>query len=321
MSEWWTRLATFEFAQPWWLLLLLALIPWWRRTGRAGVTPAVSYSSLRHFAGLGRKVAPAATRRPSWLPMLAVVAVVVALAGPRIERGADENESEGIDVMLVLDASRSMDSADFDFEGQQISRRAALERVIGDFIAEREQDRIGIVAFAEQPYLISPLTLDHGWMMEALTEMKTALGTALGSGVEAAVDLLRQTDGGNRVIIAVTDGLNTGGTDPLEAARLARSYGVRLYTIAVVSYDEMQTGVDDLMLSQMARLAGGQFFQAADGASLESIYDQIDQLERQEFKRNELRAFTELFPWAACAAMGLVMIELAAGFGGRSRAP
>jgi Ca-activated chloride channel family protein len=140
--------------------------------------------------------------------------------------------------------------------------------------------------------------------------------------VEAAVDLLRKVDSPNKVIIAVTDGLNTSGVDPVHSARTVRRFGVRLYTIGVVSYAEMLTGgVDKVTLHQMARTTGGQFFQAADGASLKSIYTQIDDLEKREFKQAKLRAYRELYPWFVGAALLFLMLELLALQGRRMRLP
>ncbi|MGH8237568.1 MAG: vWA domain-containing protein, partial [Steroidobacteraceae bacterium] len=122
--------------------------------------------------------------------------------------------------------------------------------------------------------------------------------------------------------IVVTDGLNTSGVDPLQSARAAARFGVRLYTIGVVSYADMRTrGIDQTMLSQMARMSGGQFFQAADGESLQAIYQEIDQLERRELKQAKLRAYRQLFPWFVAAACVLLLMELLIVQGRRMRLP
>jgi Ca-activated chloride channel family protein len=315
-------LKTFEFGQPLWLLALpLLLILAWRFS-RPGPAPAVTYSSLDLLREVQKQTKAKRSSLLRLVRVLAVGLIIVALAQPRVEKGRDDDKAEGIDIILVLDASRSMDSADFEYNGEKISRRAALEKVIGEFIKDRPRDRIGIIGFAEKPFLISPLTLDHSWMMEALLEMQTSLGTAIGSGVESAVDLMRKSDSPNKVIIAVTDGLNTSGVDPLESARTVRRFGVRLYTIGVVSYAEMRTqDLDGVTLSQMARMTGGQFFQAADVASLQSIYQQIDELERREFKQSRLRSFTELFHWFAAAGLALLLLELLFSQGRRMRLP
>ena len=193
---------------------------------------------------------------------------------------------------------------------------------MGKFVKARAHDRIGVIGFAEKPFLISPLTLDHSWMMAAWQEVKTSLGTAIGSGVEVAVDLLVHGGRGTRVAIIVTDGLNTTGDDPVQAAQTARRFGVRLYTIGVVAYGEMQTEkLDGLALYQMARLTGGQFFQAANGSALEAIYAQIDQLERSDFRQPRLQTYRELFPWCVAAALALFTVEAALNHSRAMRLP
>lgn len=331
VQTWWTGLIelpnnpllhTFHFGDRRWLWLLL-LIPvlWWKRS-RPGRTAAVRYSSLDLLKEATKHTR---SRRGIWpriFRALALALIVIALAEPRLEKDTRDQKTEGIDIMLVLDESRSMDSKDFDFGGKMISRTEALQKVIADFIKDRPRDRIGVIGFAERPFLVSPLTLDHSWMMEALAEVKTSLGTAIGSAVEASVDLLRKSDSPNKIAIVVTDGLNTSGVDPLQSARTAQRFGIRLYTIGVVSYADMQVGgVDKLMLSQMSTLSGGQFFQAANGTSLRSIYAQIDQLERREFKQAKLHAYRELFAPFAMVALGALLAELLMTQGRRVRIP
>lgn len=322
MTDLFSTLQTFEFGQPWWLLLLPLVWLLGRRFSLPGQLPAITYSSLQLLREVQSQTRARRSRLFHLLSALALAAIIFAMAQPRVEKGAAEESSEGIDIILVLDASRSMDSKDFDIDGEKVSRRTALETVIDDFIKSRPNDRIGIIGFAEKPFLISPLTLDHSLMMDALREIQTSLGTAIGSGIEAAVDLLRISDSPNKAIITVTDGLNTSGVDLMDAARTVKRFGVRLYTIGVVSYDEIKTsGLDNVTLSKMARMTGGQFFQAADTNSLRTIYQQIDELERGEFKQSKLRSYRELFPWFVALAFGLLLFELLARQGRRMRLP
>jgi Ca-activated chloride channel family protein len=316
------QLETFEFGRPVWLLALpLLILLWWRRT-RPGPVAAVKFSSLTLLKAATHKTRARRGHWPLILRTLALALILLALAEPRVEKGKQDEKAEGIDVMLVLDASKSMDSKDFDFDGKKLSRREALERVLGEFIQARPNDRIGVVGFAERPFMISPLTLDHSWMMEAMGEVETTLGTAIGSAVESSVDLLRKGESPNKVAIVVTDGLNTSGVDPLQSAYTAQRFGVRLYTIGVVSYAQMLTSnLDELTLSKMARMTGGQFFQAANGGSLRSIYGQIDQMEKREIKQTKLRAFQELFQYFAGMAFVLLVLELLLTQGRKMRLP
>jgi Ca-activated chloride channel family protein len=313
----------FDFGQPWWLLLLLGIYPLMRLRRKGGPVPAVTFSSHRLLAEVGRQTRSRPGRWRAGLRVLGIVLVILSLARPRLEKSAGEEKSEGIDIMLILDASESMDSKDFDMGKEKVSRMEALYHVMGRFIKDRTRDRIGVIGFAEKPFLISPLTLDHSWMMDSLKSVKTSLGTAIGSAVDSAADLLVKNARGTRVAILVTDGLNTSGVDPVEAARTARKFGVRLYTVAVVSYGEMQTGsqIDGITLYQMARMTGGQFFQAANESALESIYDQIDQLERTQFKQAHLLSYRELFPWFAGAALLVLTLETILNHSRRMRLP
>jgi Ca-activated chloride channel family protein len=298
---------TFHFGSPWVLAFLPAtvLVLWW--LGRAGRVPGLLISSVALVRAVGGGVRTTQGWRRDWLRWSAVCLLIGALAGPQLERGPSPEQAKAIDVMLLIDASRSMDTKDFAMEGQAVSRLDALRQVVGNFVKARPQDRIGILAFAEKPYLLCPLTLDHSWMMESLGNIQTALGTAMGSSIEAGVDLLRAGGNESRVMILITDGLNTSGSDPLQAAGLAKAAGVRLHTIAAVSYDETITSdFENNPLYVMAHTTGGRFFQAANTESLETIYGEIDHLERQHLQQLRSRNFTPLF--ALFAGMAGLML-------------
>jgi Ca-activated chloride channel homolog len=303
--------ATFHFAFPWllaaWPLLWLAA----RRRGRTRPAPAIPFSSVELLRGIGRPVAARVGRPTAWVRLALLTLCLVALARPRLERIARPDRGEGIDIMLLVDASRSMDTRDFDAGTQKISRLEALRRVLGGFVAARPNDRLGIIAFAEKPYLVSPLTLDHSWLLESLGELETALGTAIGSSIEAGVDLLRAAAGRSRVLVLVTDGLNTSGADPLAAARLAAAEGVRIYTIETVSYEGMHTtDMDSHPLAIIARTTGGQFFQAPDTSSLGTVYRTIDELEKRQLEQRRLREYEELFAWPLGLGLALLLAEI-----------
>jgi len=301
---------TFQFGLPW----LLAFLPltlgvlWW--LGRAGRVPGLLISSIALVSSVSR---PVRTRRGwhrHWLRWGAVLLLVTALAQPRIERGAAPEQAMAIDIILLVDASRSMDTKDYVAGKEKISRLDALRQVVGNFVKARPQDRIGVIAFAEKPYLLCPLTLDHSWMMDSLRNIQTALGTAMGSSIEAGVELLRAGGNESRVLILITDGLNTSGSDPLKAAQAAAKAGVRLHTIAAVSYDDVRTdNFQKNPLFIMANSTGGRFFQAGNTQSLETIYGEIDQLERQQLQQLRSRNYTPLYSLFAAAAGLLLCAE------------
>ena len=206
------------FAYPW-LLALLALIPliaW--RLGKAGPLPSVTLPTIKPLAGLGR--APRRhTGRFRWpLTLIALALMIVALARPRVPRGETPDPSKGIDIMLTLDFSRSMAEEDFRMDGKRVSRRAALQKVVEEFVANRPHDRIGIVCFARSPALVSPLTLDHEWAMNSLRETDYMTGTAIGEGMAASLQFLKRHSQRSKALILVTDGHNMIGRPPLAIA-------------------------------------------------------------------------------------------------------
>jgi Ca-activated chloride channel homolog len=303
---------TFQFGSPWVLIALplVALALWW--LGRQRATPGMLISSIALVRTISRPV----RARTGWmrdaLRAVAVALLVLALAEPRTERAAAPEDSRAIDIMLLVDASRSMETEDFETRDGKVSRIKALRDVVDGFVKSRPQDRIGVIGFAEKPFLLCPLTLDHGWMMDALLNMETSLGTAIGSSIEAGVDLLRAGGNESRVMILITDGLNTSGTDPMQAAKIAQMAGIRLHTIAAVSYDAVITdNFEAHPLYQLSKLTGGRFFQAGNAQSLQLVYDEIDQLERQRLRQMRSRHFAPLVAPIAALAGLIVSLELA----------
>lgn len=305
---------TFYFGAPWILLALpLTLAVLWF-LGRPGRVRGLSVSSISLFRSVGSPLRARSGWKRDALRWGSVLLLVMALAQPRMERGIEPETAKAIDVILLVDASRSMDTEDFEVAGKKVSRLTALRRVVADFVRSRPQDRIGVIGFAEKPFLLCPLTLDHSWMLESLDNIETSLGTAIGSSVDAGVDLLRAGGNESRVLILITDGLNTSGTDPVEAAKRAAAAGVRLYTIAAVSYEEVQTShFEDNPLYVMAKSTGGEFFQAGNTQSLQTIYAEVDRLERQRLRQLHGRPFTAVFGSLAALAGLLLAAETALG--------
>jgi Ca-activated chloride channel family protein len=308
-----------------WLLTLLPLVMLLR--GRRGPVAAVEYSDV----GLAREVARtnrARAGRWAWLfPLLAGALMIVALARPQRAHSRTEVTANGIDIVLGLDVSGSMQALDFQIDNRRVNRIEIVKSVVSKFIEERPNDRIGLIAFAAAPYLVSPLTLDHDWLQQNLERVSTALaqddGTAIGSAIAASVNRLRTTNAKSKVVILLTDGMNnTGKISPLAAAEAAKAMGVKIYTIGVgvrgmapiVVKDEAghphlvmdKVDVDEKTLQAVAGTTGGTFYRATDTDSLKKIYEQINRLETtaQTVKKFEHRE--ELYSWALMPAVAIL---------------
>jgi Ca-activated chloride channel family protein len=229
----------FEFQYPW-LLALLGLLPVYALLrGKTGKLSALTFSSADIAREAGAKARSSAGRFMFFLRLLAVALGIVALAGPRLANYHVETETPGIDIMLVLDLSWSMEAVDMGKPVEKLTRFAIASGVLEDFIAKRPDDRIGLVAFSGVPYLASPLTLNHGWLIENLHRLHigiiTDLGTAIGDAVVVAAKRLKAVPNSkSRIMIVLTDGDNNmGKVDPLPAAQLAAALGVKIYTIGI----------------------------------------------------------------------------------------
>lgn len=300
----------FEFAWPWALLALL-LVPWlaWR-LGKTGPLPSITLPSLQTLRPLGRTPRRHAGRWRWILPLLALSLLIVALARPRVPRGDLPDPTKGIDIMLTLDYSRSMAEQDFHLEGKRISRRDALLHVVEDFIARRPHDRIGIVCFARSPFLVSPLTLDHAWAMNSLKETDYATGTAIGEGLAASLQFLKQNSERSKVIIMVTDGQNMVGRPPLMIAPHVLQSAVRLYTVIIGPEIVTPTVAANHELNKAARMTGGQFFQARDTEGLKKVYGLIDELEKKALLQMRFVTWHEWFPWLVAAGLLMFLLDL-----------
>jgi Ca-activated chloride channel family protein len=285
-------------------LLALSLVPWlaWR-LGKAGPLPSVTVPSLQLLRPLGTVPRSHAGRMRWVLPLVALSLLLVALARPRVPRGDLPDPTKGIDIMLTLDFSRSMAEQDFHMDGKRVSRRAALLHVVDDFVAKRPHDRIGIVCFARSPFLVSPLTLDHAWALNSLKETDYATGTAIGEGLAASLQFLKQNSERSKVIILVTDGQNMVGRPPLMIAPHVLQAGVRLYTVIIGPEIVTPTAAANHELNKAARMTGGQFFQARDTEGLKKVYGLIDELEKKALLQKRFVTWREWFPWFAAAGL------------------
>jgi Ca-activated chloride channel homolog len=315
-----------EFARPW----LLALLPlafaaaWWRGRG----DPAAG--RLRHpwvaLLGTGtRSWRERAVRGLPWLSGLSVALLVVAAAGPRQSHHLEEVEGQGIDIVLALDISGSMQSLDF----QPLDRLESAKAVIRDFIAGRPHDQIGLVVFAARAFTQCPLTLDHQVLTGFLDEIHVGLvddGTAIGLGLATAASRLQKSHSPSRTIILLTDGVNNIPTlEPETAARLAQSLGIRVYAVAIGRQGLVPFPVDDPifgrrtrqieskidldLLRRIADLTGGEMFQATDPTALQNIFRKIDEMEKVRYKTTVSTWYRERMAWFAVPGLALALAE------------
>jgi Ca-activated chloride channel homolog len=315
-----------QFLQPeWlWLLALLPLALLWR--GRKGNVAAVEYSNIEVARSVARSTRSRAGNWRWLLPVIAAGLMIVGMARPRLAHGRTDVTASGIDIMLGLDVSGSMQALDFKMGGQRVNRIDVVKSVVSKFVDERPDDRIGIVAFAGAPYLISPLTLDHDWLQQNLERVSVASvddGTAIGSAIATSVNRLRESPAKSKIIILLTDGMNNAGKiSPMAAAEAAKAMSVKIYTIAVGVRGEApmpmkdasgdtrlvmaKVDVDEKTLQAISALTGGEFYRATDTDSLKNIYEQINQLEKTTQVAQRFEHYQELFRWTLFPALALL---------------
>lgn len=322
-----------RFASPWFLLLLLALplLAWWRRrrTGRAAFLYS-SVSLVKGITGLTRSPAQVVLSRLRWV---CLGLLIVGLARPQQGGGQTEVRASGVDIVVALDLSTSMASEDFQLAGERVNRLDVAKQVLREFILKRVNDRIGLVAFARNAYVVAPPTLDHDFLLahvDRLTLGAVEDGTAIGSGLMAALNRLRDLPSKSRIVILMTDGQNNAGkVPPLTAAEAAQALGVKVYTIGVGTrgqapfpvtdafgrrrYRLVEVDIDEETLRQIAGRTGGAYFRADSASTLREIYGHIDRLERTEAAVKKYQFYAERFPWAVWPAWMLLMLEIILG--------
>src|ERR1700689_4211141 len=315
-----------RFLQPdwFWALTLLPLVVLWR--GRRGPVAAVEYSDVSLARDVARRTRSRIGGLTWLLPIVAAALMIAGLARPQRTQSRTEVTANGIDIVLGLDVSGSMQALDFKVDNARVNRIAVVKSVVSKFIDERPNDRIGLIAFAAAPYIVSPLTLDHDWLEKNLDRMNVGIGedgTAIGSAIAAAVNHLRTTNTKSKVVILLTDGVNnTGKIPPLAAAESARALGVKVYTIQVGVRGKApipvrdQAGkthvimayvdVDETTLQSVANDTGGQFYRATDTDSLQKIYEQINRYETSAQSIEKFEQVEELYRWTLLPALGLL---------------
>ncbi|MED5262311.1 MAG: VWA domain-containing protein [Myxococcota bacterium] len=317
-----------EFRAP--LFLLLALLApgvgWWASKLPASLT----YSSLGIVEHAPVSLRNRLAAIPALALSLAVVALAIALAGPRTGDASSRLKTEGISIVMVVDRSGSMQARDFVAGDTSTSRLDAVKEVFRDFVARprRDDDLVGLVSFARYADGLSPLTFDRGNLLAILGDVEIVRdrnedGTAVGQGLALAVERLRAQETPSKVVILLTDGVNNAGEiDPVQAAELAARFGIRVYTIGAgttgyapvpVTLPDGRTvlqralvEMDEDTLRKVAEQTGGRYFHAADAEALERVIDEIDQLERGEIDEVRYIEYEPHYALFVLVALGLM---------------
>jgi len=304
--------------------MLIPLCLLWVLWNRKRKRPAsLLFSSTTLLDGIPASLKVRFSSLPFYFKLIALTLMCMALAGPRTVLEETAYTSEGIDIVLAIDASGSMAAEDFKVLGQRQNRLAVVKNVVADFINGRSYDRIGMIAFAGLAYTVSPLTTDHSWLQTNLERVELNLmedGTAIGSAIASSLGRLKKSQAASKVIILLTDGMNnTGEVKPLDAARAAQAMGVKIYTIGAGTkgsapfpvtdlwgrkrYQNVRIDIDEETLTQIAEQTGGRYFRATDTTSLKEIYVVIDQMEKTEIEEIGYREYKELFVLFLLAAL------------------
>lgn len=315
----------YEFADPKYFLILVLLVPMilWYIFREKRSHADLQFSSLKAFRGMKHAGRVWLRHILFALKVLSVVFLVTALARPQSSNSWQTYTSEGIDIMLALDISGSMLARDFSPD-----RLEAAKDVATKFILERPQDKIGLVVFAGESFTQCPLTTDQAVLVNLMRDVHSGMiedGTAIGLGLANAVNRLKDSSGKSKVVILLTDGVNNRGMiAPVTAAELAKTYGIRVYTIGVGTYGEapypVQTPfgiqlqnvtveIDEAVLQQIAAITGGQYFRATDNDKLKQIYQEIDQLEKTKIEVKHFSKKQEQYFWFALTGMLLLVAE------------
>uniref|UniRef100_UPI00404B5D59 vWA domain-containing protein n=1 Tax=Cephaloticoccus sp. TaxID=1985742 RepID=UPI00404B5D59 len=323
----------FIFKNPLWFagLLLIPYLIWLRGRRRVPVL-LVPFAAAWHRPSL-----TAASRWPVITASIGLVLVITALARPQKVEDRHEVNTKGYDIMLAIDLSGSMLAEDYEDRGERINRLQAIKPVIQAFIKDRPTDRIGIVVFSGRAYTMAPLTFDHDWLEKQTDRLKIGLiedGTAIGDGLGVALTRLEQAkrqENGLRqgaFVVLLTDGANNRGSlNPAQAAEIAKSRGIPVYTIGAgqngivpmpviddkgnkVGYRRMVSDLDEDSLRNIAESTGGRYYRAADSDTVNEAFEAINKAKKIEFQSKSYLLTTELFYWPA--APGLLALLLGA---------
>lgn len=307
-----------------WLLLLLMPLIVWYLLRLSKMQASFKLASTNAFKGVKSGLRVYMRHLPFALRLISIALIIIVIARPQSVSSWEETESQGIDIVLALDISGSMLSQDL-----QPDRLQAAKKVAAEFVTDRRNDNIGLVVFAGESFTQCPLTTDHTVLLNLLNEIEFGLiedGTAIGLGLATSVNRLKNSESQSRVVIILTDGTNNRGQiAPLTAADMARSYGIRVYTVGVgttgmaptpvqtpfgVRMQNMPVDIDEKTLTEIAAMTGGQYFRAQDTDGLRQVYEEIDEMEKYLISVQNVTNRQEMFLPFALAAMALILLEL-----------
>ncbi|MBO7724267.1 MAG: VWA domain-containing protein [Paludibacteraceae bacterium] len=316
-----------SFNNPEYLYLLLLLLPVlaWYVFKQYQADASLQISDLQRLVKSSEKLSTKLLfHTPFLLRFLAITLLIIVVARPTLSNSIRNETTEGIDIVLAMDISGTMLAEDL-----RPNRLEAAKRVATEFIVERPNDNIGLVVFAGESFTQCPLTTDHAVLVNLFSGIKYGIiedGTAIGMGLANAVSRIKDSKAKSKVVILLTDGSNNAGEiAPLTAAEIAKTFGVRVYTIGVgtrgmarypvqtpvgIRYQDMPVDIDEDMLRQIANMTGGRYFRATDNENLKAIYTEIDQMEKTKIAVKEYKKKTEIYLPFAVVAFLLLVAEL-----------
>ncbi|MDO4224304.1 MAG: VWA domain-containing protein [Bergeyella zoohelcum] len=318
-------MSDFEFHSPWFLLLFLLFIPLiikdLRRNKKQGIAvPTTSNMQVSRsvvFVLFFLKLTK----------YLALSALIIAMARPRTYTITDnQDDTKGVDIMLAVDVSLSMLSKDLEPD-----RLEALKKIAVDFVRSRPTDRIGLVNYSGEALAKVPLTTDHNVVTDEITNidpMELTPGTAIGEGLSVAVSHLQHSKSKTKIVILMTDGVNTveNAMNPLVAADLAQSLGIKVYTIGIgtngfalmptdidifgdLVFTETEVKIDEPILLDIARKTGGKYYRATSNIQLKEVYDEINKMEKSDIKSSQIYNYEEYFRWFLLIAFAVFLLD------------
>ncbi len=317
----------FRFEDPWFLILLLSLPLLALREKRT--TNTINYSSIVSLKAINQHQPKIKSILPVVIKFIAISLFIIALARPQEGRKRTEIISQGVDIVLAIDTSGSMQALDFEKNDSQVTRLSVVKDVVAEFVKNRAIDRIGMVVFGANAFTQCPLTLDQSILLSFLDKLKIGMAgdaTAIGSAVGISIRRLKDLKSKSKVIILLTDGRNNSGPiSPLQAAEIAKSLGIKVYTIGIGKYGKapflvdsifgkrliyQNVDIDEEVLKNISKITDAAYFRATNLKSLRDIYKQIDRLEKSEAKTLDHSEYKELFHYFLISGLILILIEI-----------